>query len=238
MNDNTDILARLRRDLAAAADPATLAGGPRFFKEPVRLYGVKTARVHAIAKEYLKELQTLDKQAVFALCDGLWASGWLEESFIACDWAYARRAQFEPPDLDDFERWLGEHVSNWASCDTLCNHTVGALLESFPALLPRLKGWCASPSRWLRRGAAVSLILPARKGLFHKEIFAIAETLLEDEDDLVRKGCGWLLKAASEADREAVFDFVMRHRKHMPRVALRYAVEKMPPDLRARAMGK
>jgi 3-methyladenine DNA glycosylase AlkD len=238
MNDSADILARLRRDLAAAADPATLAGGPRFFKEPVRLYGVKTARVHAIAREYLKDLKGQDKRAVFALCDHLWSSGWLEESFIACDWAYARRAEFEPGDLDVFERWLGEHVSNWASCDTLCNHTIGALLESFPALLPRLKGWCASPSRWLRRGAAVSLILPARKGLFQNEIFTIAETLLEDEDDLVRKGYGWLLKAASEADRAAVFDFVMANRARMPRVALRYAIEKMPPEMRARAMGK
>jgi 3-methyladenine DNA glycosylase AlkD len=238
MNDSADILARLRRDLAAAADPATLAGGPRFFKEPVRLYGVKTARVHAIAREYLKDLKGQDKRAVFALCDGLWASGWLEETFIACDWAYARRAEFEPADLDVFERWLGEHVSNWASCDTLCNHTIGALLESFPARLPRLKGWCASPSRWLRRGAAVSLILPARKGLFQNEIFTIAETLLEDEDDLVRKGCGWLLKAASEADRAAVFDFVMANRARMPRVALRYAIEKMPPEMRAKAMGK
>ena len=238
MTPTAEILERLRRDLTAADDDRTRQSSPRFFKEPVRLHGVKTARVHAIAKEYLKELQTLDKQAVFSLCDGLWASGWLEESFIACDWAYARRAEFEPGDLDVFERWLGEHVSNWASCDTLCNHTVGALLEAYPALLPRLRAWCVSPIRWLRRGAAVSLILPARKGLFHKEIFAIAETLLEDEDDLVRKGCGWLLKAASEADREAIFDFVMRHRTRMPRVALRYAVEKMPPDLRARAMGK
>ena len=236
--DTQDILACVRADLRAAADEDTLASGPRFFKESVRLYGVKTALVSAIAHQYYQKIKGLGKAQIFALCDGLWASGYMEESFVACHWSYALRTDYEPADLDVFERWLADHVGNWASCDTLCNHTIGEHLQRFPAGLVRLPTWAHSPNRWLRRAAAVSLIIPARQGLFAQEVFAIADLLLEDDDDLVRKGYGWLLKAASQAYPQEVFDYVMARKARMPRVALRYAIEKLPADQKAQAMEK
>ena len=69
-------------------------------------------------------------------------------------------------------------------------------------------------------------------------IFEIADGLLTDRDDLVQKGYGWMLKAAAESHRLEVFGFVLRHKTTMPRTALRYAIEKMPPDLKRRAMEK
>jgi 3-methyladenine DNA glycosylase AlkD len=137
-----------------------------------------------------------------------------------------------------FERWVQHYVSNWASCDTLCNHTIGALVERYPVFLENLKTWTASENRWMRRASAVSLIIQARKGLFLNDVFDLAERLLTDADDLVQKGYGWLLKAASEAHQDAVFQFVMAHKAFMPRTALRYAIEKMPPTLKAEAMKK
>ncbi len=71
-----------------------------------------------------------------------------------------------------------------------------------------------------------------------KDIFEIADILLLDEDDLVQKGYGWMLKAASQAHQQEVFDYVVRNKKTMPRTALRYAIEKMPKDLRLQAMSK
>jgi hypothetical protein len=83
---------------------------------------------------------------------------------------------------------------------------------------------------------AVSLIIPARKGRFHKQCLEIAGILLQDEDDLVQKGYGWLLKTASEYDQELIYDFVMKNKSDMPRTALRYAIEKMPEERRKKAM--
>ena len=135
-----------------------------------------------------------------------------------------------------FERWLGAYVDNWASCDTLCNHTVGDLLEMYPEYVTELKRWATSTNRWLKRAAAVSLIIPARHGLFLTEIFEITDILLLDNDDLVQKGYGWMLKAASQAHQKEIFDYVVSKKSVMPRTALRYAIEKMPPELKARAM--
>jgi 3-methyladenine DNA glycosylase AlkD len=90
----------------------------------------------------------------------------------------------------------------------------------------------------MRRGAAVSLIIPARQGKFLPDIFEISDTLLLDKEDLVQKGYGWMLKAASQAHQQDVFTYVMRKKATMPRTALRYAIEKMPKELKMKAMEK
>lgn len=90
----------------------------------------------------------------------------------------------------------------------------------------------------MRRAAAVSLVVPAKRGEFLKDALAIADLLLRDEDDMVRKGYGWLLKEASRRHHDEVYAFVLARRTVMPRTALRYAIELMPPDLRAEAMRK
>jgi 3-methyladenine DNA glycosylase AlkD len=90
----------------------------------------------------------------------------------------------------------------------------------------------------LKRAAAVSLILPARRGKFLKEVFEISDVLLVDEDDLVQKGYGWLLKEASRKHQTEVFNYVVQNRKVMPRTALRYAIELLPKELKAEAMKK
>jgi 3-methyladenine DNA glycosylase AlkD len=62
--------------------------------------------------------------------------------------------------------------------------------------------------------------------------------LLTDKDDLVQKGYGWMLKAASQAHQKEVFEYVVEKKNMMPRTALRYAIEKMPQDLKKTAMEK
>jgi 3-methyladenine DNA glycosylase AlkD len=233
-----DIIERVREELRQNSDPGTRVGGERFFKEDVKLYGLTVPTVNSIAKTYYEENGQRSKDDIFTLCEELWQSGYLEEAFIACNWSHAIRKEYQPEDFKVFERWVSEYVSNWATCDTLCNHSVGDLLDMSPALVDNLRRWARSGNRWMRRAAAVSLVVPARRGRFLDDVFAIADILLRDADDLVQKGYGWMLKAASQAHQAEVFDYVMRHKAVMPRTALRYAIEKMPPELKAQAMAK
>ena len=106
----------------------------------------------------------------------------------------------------------------------------------YPEYIVKLKEWSVSENRWVKRAAAVTLIIPARKGLFLDDIFEIADTLLLDKDDMVQKGYGWMLKAASESHQKEVFDYVISNKAVMPRTSLRYAIEKMPADLQADVM--
>lgn len=233
-----NILEQVRATLRASTDENTIQTSQRFFKEEIVSYGVKVPTVDKIGKEIYKQIENESKSVIFSLCEQLWQSGYLEESFIACNWSYNIRKQYEPADFQVFEKWINRYVNNWASCDTLCNHTVGTFIEMYPEYMVKLKEFATSDNRWVRRAAAVSLIVPARKGKFLKDIFEIANILLLDKDDLVQKGYGWMLKVASQVNQEEVFNYVMQHKAVMPRTALRYAIEKMPGNLRKEAMAK
>ncbi|MFA6361864.1 DNA alkylation repair protein [Methanoregula sp.] len=232
------IIVRIRQDLEAQADPQIQKTSQRFFKEEICCYGVKTATVMAIAKKYWKEIKDRDRQNIFALCEELYRSGYIEETFIVSHWAHALSDRFDKKDLSVFRRWIDSYITNWASCDGFCNHALGDFFERYPECIGKLKVWAQSKNRWMRRAAAVSLIVPAKHGKFLSEAMEIADLLLTDSDDLVQKGYGWLLKEASRKHTDEVFAYVMRNKKVMPRTALRYAIELMPKDLKAEAMRK
>jgi len=232
------IIARIRGELTAQADPEIQKSSKRYFKEAIMCYGMKTAPVIAIAKKYWKEVKGRPKGEIFTLCEELYQSGFLEESFIVSEWAHALSGRYERDDLVVFQRWIDTYITNWASCDGFCNHTMGDFLEQYPESVDELKSWTKSKNRWMRRAAAVSLIVPSKQGKFLNESLEIASLLLTDADDMVQKGYGWLLKEASRKHTDEVLSYVMKNKPVMPRTALRYAIELMPKDLKAEAMKK
>jgi len=232
------IVNSIRKELIENGNEQLRLSSQHFFKEEIRCYGIKSAMVIKIGKDYFKTIRGLSKSEIFDLCDELWQSGVIEESFVACNWSWSVCKNYETDDLKVFEKWIGSYVDNWASCDTLCNHTVGEFLIMYPEYITELKRWTKSTNRWMRRASAVSLIIPARHGMFLKDILEIASLLLTDKDDLVQKGYGWMLKVASQVHQQAIFDYVMANKAVMPRNALRYAIEKMPAELRSKAMTK
>jgi len=231
-------ITKIRQELIQNIDEKTQKSSQNFFKEKIKCYGIKTSIVSKIGKEHFKSIKERNKSEIFRLCEQLWQSGYIEESFIACNWSNYIHKEFEHTDLMIFERWINEYVSNWATCDTLFNHTIGEFIERYPKYIAELKKWAKSQNRWMRRAAAVSLIIPAKKGMFLKDILEIANILLVDKDDLVQKGYGWMLKAASQAHQKEIFDYIIEKKSIMPRTALRYAIEKMPTELRNKAMSK
>ncbi len=241
MNKSTshrEILADIRQSLIDQIDPKALASSDRFFKpgEAAKIYGVRMPEIGKIGKAGFQQIKHLPKQEIWGLCEELWKSGYLEEAVVACIWAESLHKQYEPADFAVFEHWVYTYLTNWADCDTLCNHTIGMFVMMYPRYIAALKKWATSTSRFVKRAAAVTLILPARKSLFLDDIFEIADILLLDKEDLVQKGYGWMLKAASQAYQQEVFEYVVSKRAVMPRTALRYAIEKMPTDLRVEAM--
>jgi 3-methyladenine DNA glycosylase AlkD len=237
-SDMDPVIVSIRKELEAYADPEVRKSSLRFFKEEITCYGMKTSTVMAIAKKYWKEVRNRPKTEIFGLCEELYKSGYMEESFIVSNWVHTLSGRYEREDFLVFRHWINTYITNWASCDGFCNHTMGDFIEQYPEYVEELKSWTRSDNRWMRRAAAVSLIVPAKHGKFLDEAIEIADLLLADNDDLVQKGYGWLLKEASREHQKAVFDYVMKNRKAMPRTALRYAIELMPKERKAEAMKK
>lgn len=233
-----DVIKAVQARLVEHIDEKTRNTYQSFFKEQVLYHGVKMGVVSKMAAEFYKQISHLTKDEIFVLCEELLKTDYGEEASIAFKWAYRLNKQYEAEDFHLFETWLEKYVNSWAKCDEFCNHSIGVLVERCPEYVQDLKQWARSDNRWMRRASAVTLVMPARRGLFLDDVFEIADILLLDEDDLVRKGYGWMLKEASRSHRQEVYDYVVKHKNVMPRVALRYAIELMSLEMRKAAMSK
>lgn len=224
------------KKLKAAGTKERRESEKRFFREPAEFWGLTSGEQQKIAKTYFKQIDAMSKTDVFALAESLYKYNRLESTSMASEFVYRKRADFISDDFKVFQKWVEKYFTNWAMVDVFFNHSMADLIEKFPGLIHELKKWTTSKNRWVKRAAAVTFILPARHGKFHNDVFEIADALLADGDDMVQKGYGWALKAASESDPKRVFDFVVARVKQMPRTAYRYAIEKLPADMRKRAM--
>jgi 3-methyladenine DNA glycosylase AlkD len=237
--DSQQFLDSLQNELRTHADPVFRARAAEYFgHNGEQSLGVRTPVVRRISAKYFQELEDHDIDRVLELCETLLQTEMAEYRTIAFDWAFRCRKQYRPEHFSVFERWLEVYVDSWGGCDDLCTHALGDIVLRYVEFLPRVREWAGAENRWLRRASAVSLICGARRGKLLPHIFDVADALLEDQDDIVQKGCGWLLKVASKRHEDEVFQYVMRNRDRMSRTILRYAIEKMPVDRRQQAMGK
>ena len=133
------IIQEIKKELRNKSDPKAVTGESRFFKEKIKHYGIKTSEVENISKKYYQQVKSLDKKKIFSLCEELFSSGFMEDSFIASDWVYQQRNNFTPSDFQYFQRWVDKYIDNWAKCDTFCNHTIGSFIEKYPRYLKNLK---------------------------------------------------------------------------------------------------
>lgn len=237
------IVQQIRKDLLSCVDTAYKKNTTTFFKEPIQSLGVRKPIASRIGRAYYKQIKQLPKNDFFSVCESLLQRGTMEEIAIAFDWSYKKIDTYTISDFDLFERWLVRYVSNWAHCDDLCTHTLGYLVWTYPELVSKTVSWRTNANRWLRRASAVVFIhpmwngnKPVSKAQYLHDVFSTADTLLLDTDDLVQKGYGWMLKATADRFPKEVFSYVLEHKHHMPRTALRYAIEKFPLDMKKQAM--
>ncbi len=233
-------LHEIKQALKDNADEVTILKSERFFKdgEKALRYGTPIKILAVVGSETHKEIKHWTKEEVYELCTLLWQSGYFEEAYVACLLVKYWRKKYEPKDILLFQKWLNKYVNNWASCDMLCTTIIGYLLLEHPQKIKVMYKWTESPNRWMRRGAVVSLIVCAKNGQQMQEVFAMADRVLLDLDDMVQKGCGWLLKEGCKYHTDWVYDYVIKHKAVMPRTTLRYAIEKMPLPLKQEAMRK
>jgi 3-methyladenine DNA glycosylase AlkD len=231
-------LVQIRAQLTAQADEAVRRSILRFFKEPVDPYGLKTARSRKLAAQVARDVETWTAPQRARLCEDLWKSGKLEEGGMACEVYNRTHKSFGESDFRLFEKWIDRYVHNWAHTDVLCTGMLAAALSSEPRLIAELPAWTKSKNRWKRRAAAVSLIPFAQQGERTAEILALSDLLLGDDDEMVQKGVGWLLKVAYPKRPREVVEFLSARRAQTTRLVLRYAAEKMTPADRESVLAK
>lgn len=128
-----------------------------------------------------------------------------------------------------------DRINNWDLVDLAAYYVVGKLLADKPrAVLYKL---ARSKNMWERRSAIVATAHFILKQKNVDDTFKIAELLVNDKEDLVHKGTGWMLRAAGDVDRKRLLAFLDRHAATMPRVLLRYSIEKLDKKQRDHYLG-
>jgi 3-methyladenine DNA glycosylase AlkD len=228
---------QVRYELRTGGSVQHAAGVQWFFKEEIQSHGWRTAALRKAAVLTRRRiLGEMSLPFLMNVADELFHGDILEEKVFAVFLLEKMTEQLGAKEFRVFESWLSR-VSTWADHDGLVHYLLGPMLLSDPKRSQRVFVWAKNKSRWRRRAAAVSLIRGARVGMFEKEIIRISNLLLRDEDDMVQKGLGWLLREWTRDHPERALPFLMKIRTTAPRLVLRTACEKLGPADKKAVLG-
>ena len=95
--------------------------------------------------------------------------------------------------------------------------------------------WSKSSSLWIRRISIMSTWPKIRKNN-HEITMKIANRFLNDQEDLIHKATGWMLREVAKRDEELVIQFITDNKTEIPRTMLRYAIERMNTKIRKKLL--
>jgi 3-methyladenine DNA glycosylase AlkD len=227
------VLSDIQKRLEALGDARVAEASRRFFKtgpgeygEGDRFRGIRVPVLRGLVKEY--QSMTPGEAA------GLLASAFHEDRLLALlilVRLYSRGDEALREEIYRLYLESTQFINNWDLVDSSAEHIVGAHLWERPrAPLRRL---AKSEDLWERRVAVLATFHFIKRGEF-VETLAVARALLSDREDLIHKAVGWMLREVGKRDPEAEEQFLKEHYRRMPRVMLRYAVERFPEEKRRR----
>ena len=121
------------------------------------------------------------------------------------------------------------YINNWDLVDCSAEHIVGAYLwrvDKRP-----IYNFASSKSLWERRISIMSTFHYIKHNEFI-ETLKISKVLLYDEEDLIHKAVGWMLREIGKRNIEVEEEFLKKYYNEMPRTMLRYAIERFPEEKR------
>jgi 3-methyladenine DNA glycosylase AlkD len=228
----------IRRILKDGGSTEHAEGVQWFFKEEIKSHGWYTAALRKAASQFVREI-TRDHSIDFLkeVADKLFSGKNLEEKVLAVFLLEKRTKNFGDDEFRLFDSWL-DRVSSWADHDALVHDLIAPMVAAKPKHSSEVFRWAKSPNRWRRRAACVALIRGTRRLQFFAQVVRLSNQLLDDDDDMVQKGLGWLLRETAKADPKRTVPYLMKIRKEAPRLVLRTACETLPLAVRKRVLAK
>jgi 3-methyladenine DNA glycosylase AlkD len=228
--------AQIRRALRDGGSNEHAAGVQWFFKEEIKSHGWYTADLRRAARGYRREIcKQWGLDFLVQVADRLFAGPVLEEKVAAVFLLEKLAPEFGDREFKMFESWL-DRISSWADHDGLVHYLIAPMVAANPAPVKAVFRWAKSPDRWHRRAACVALIQGTRVKKYFPEVKKLSELLLADEDDMVQKGLGWLLRETAKYDAHRATPYLMKIRSRAPRLVLRTACETLPVTVRRRVL--
>lgn len=228
----------IRRVLKDGGSAPHAEGVQRFFKEGIQSRGWYTGELRKVATRFRRTIvKERGVRFLVQVADRLFCGRILEEKVFAVLLLEKVVGQCADPEFCRFESWISR-ISSWADHDSLAHCLLGPMLVTDPGRAKRVFLWAKSANRWHRRAACVALIQGTRQKQFFPEILRLSNSLLDDKDDMVQKGLGWLLRETAKADPKRTVPYLMKIRAQAPRLVLRTACETLPQATRKRILAR
>jgi 3-methyladenine DNA glycosylase AlkD len=209
-----------------------------FFKDDIQSHGWYTDDLRKFARKTHREI--LNQQGLEFLvqvADRLFVGHVLEEKIFGVLLLETLADKLDGSHFDLFESWIGR-ISTWADHDGLVHYLIAPMVGRDRSRLRRVFAWAKSPDRWHRRAACVALIQGRQQSAFFRKALQLSNLLLNDRDDMVQKGLGWLLRVTAKMDPEQTIPYLMSIRERAPRLVLRTASETLAPAEKTRILAK
>ena len=230
------VAADVRRLLKDGGSAEHAAGVQWFFKEEIKSHGWYTAALRKAAIRCRREiLKEQGMHFLLQVADRLFSGRVLEEKVFAVFLLEKLTDNFGDPEFRLLESWLAR-ISSWADHDELVHYLIAPMVVAKRGRTKSVFRWAKSKDRWHRRAACVALIQGTRRRMFHQEVQRLTALLLADEDDMVQKGLGWLLRETAKFDARRTVPCLMSIRERAPRLVLRTACETLPVRVRKRIL--
>lgn len=231
-----EIAAQIRQTLKSGGSPDHASGVQWFFKDDIKSHGWYTADLRRAARSFRREiLKELGLDFLVKVADQLFSGTVLEEKVAAVFLLEKLDAEFGDREFKLFESWL-DRISSWADHDALVHDLIAPMVASDSSRVKNMFRWAKSSNRWHRRAACVALIRGTRAKMFFPKITRLSNSLLADQDDMVQKGLGWLLRETAKFNAKRTVPYLMKIRQRAPRLVLRTACETLAPVARKRIL--
>ena len=218
-------------DLRAFTKKARISDLARFYKTGPGEYaegdlflGGTVPQTRSVAKKY----QNLDLVEVGKLFNSPFHEARLCAAIILNLQFKKAKTSKEQKRIFDFylKQVRTERVNNWDLVDVSAPW-MGVYLTEVEDPMPLLIKLSKSKSLWQRRVSIILTFALIRAGDL-EPTFIISKALLKDDQDLIHKAVGWMLREAGKRDVMLLRRFLREHAHEMPRTMLRYAIEKLP----------
>ena len=233
--------ARVTKAIQSLASPTQARHLQRFFKTSKGEYGygdvflgITVPQIRKIANEY--------KDLTLPQIDKLMASKFHEVRFsglviLTLQFKSSSESIVHKKIFDFYLKQVkAERVNNWdlvdVSAPIIGQYLIG--LGSSNQLLLKL---ARSKSLWQRRVAIVFTFAFIRDGIPQPTLL-VAQVLLRDEQDLIHKATGWMLREMGKRNPIELRRFLEKNVSVMPRTMLRYAIEKFSETERKKWLAK
>jgi 3-methyladenine DNA glycosylase AlkD len=234
----TVVAAQIRHMLKDGGSAEHAKGVQWFFKEEIKSRGWYTGALRRAAVRTRRDIRKdYGQDFLLQVADQLFSGPVLEEKNFAVLLLEKLTNEFGNAEFRLFESWL-PRISSWADHDAVVHYLIAPMIVAKPARAKTIFRWSKSRNHWHRRAACVALIQGTRQRMFFPEIIRLSNLLLADEDDMVQKGLGWLLRETAKFDAKRTVPYLISIRPHAPRLVLRTACETLPPGVRKKVLAK